>query len=173
MDVRIRHAIPSDEPAIAALDRATWAEDNNPNPAPVEDPGPRAAPAVAPPRTMLVAEGEAPAGADAGAGGSLLGYIALRRPHPIPASAHVREINGLAVDPAARRLGVGRALVQAAIAEARAQGAARLTLRVLSVNAPARALYASCGFEVEGVLRGEFRLGGRSVDDVLMALGLD
>ena len=29
-----------------------------------------------------------------------------------------------------------------------------------------------CGFEVEGVLRGEFLLGGRYVDDVLMALDL-
>jgi hypothetical protein len=33
-------------------------------------------------------------------------------------------------------------------------------------------LYESCGFRVEGVLREEFRIEGRYVDDVLMALDL-
>jgi RimJ/RimL family protein N-acetyltransferase len=46
---------------------------------------------------------------------------------------------------------------------------ARITLRVLSTNPAARRLYESCGFVVEGVLRGEFLLEGREVDDVLMA----
>ena len=36
-------------------------------------------------------------------------------------------------------------------------------------NDSARALYASAGFVVEGVLRDESWLDGRSVDDVLMA----
>jgi RimJ/RimL family protein N-acetyltransferase len=51
----------------------------------------------------------------------------------------------------------------------------RLTLRVLSVNRAARALYERHGYEVEGELRGEFHLpvgpAGRvaPVDDVLMA----
>src|SRR2546430_6064790 len=51
----------------------------------------------------------------------------------------------------------------------------RLTLRVLSVNTAARALYERHGDQTEGVLRGEFRLpvgpGGAvvPVDDVLMA----
>jgi RimJ/RimL family protein N-acetyltransferase len=51
----------------------------------------------------------------------------------------------------------------------------RLTLRVLSVNSAARALYERHGYQTEGVLRGEFRLpvGSGSevvlVDDVLMA----
>ena len=36
---------------------------------------------------------------------------------------------------------------------ARAAGARKLTLRVLGHNAPARDLYAACGFEVEGILR--------------------
>jgi ribosomal protein S18 acetylase RimI-like enzyme len=92
---------------------------------------------------------------------------------PIPASAHVLEIKGLAVSPAHRRRGVARALLHAAIDQARAAGAERLTLRVLAHNEGARALYASCGFEVEGVLRGFFRLDGRDVDDVLMTLALD
>jgi RimJ/RimL family protein N-acetyltransferase len=42
---------------------------------------------------------------------------------------------------------------------------------VLGPNAAARALYESCGFTVEGVLREEFLLDGQYVDDVLMARG--
>ena len=91
---------------------------------------------------------------------------------PIAASRHVLEIKGLSVSVAHRRRGVGRALVLAAIAAAREAGALRLTLRVLSHNTDARSLYAACGFEVEGVLRGYFLLDGRYVDDVLMALDL-
>jgi RimJ/RimL family protein N-acetyltransferase len=50
-----------------------------------------------------------------------------------------------------------------------------VTLRVLGVNAPARALYERAGYRVEGVLEGEFRLpigpdgAVIPVDDVLMA----
>ncbi len=74
--------------------------------------------------------------------------------------------------PSAQRRGVGCLLVDAALAEARARGVRRLTLRVLAPNARARRLYQSCGFVVEGVLRGEFRLDGQDVDDVLMAHNL-
>ncbi len=78
----------------------------------------------------------------------------------------------MAVAPSMHRRGVGRRLIEAAAAEARRREARRLTLRVLAPNRGARALYEACGFEVEGVLRGEFLLGGRYVDDVLMALDL-
>ena len=81
-------------------------------------------------------------------------------------------MNGLAVDPAAQRRGVGRALLGAAIEEDRRRGARRLTLHVLATNTGARALYAACGFEVEGVRRGKFLLEGEYVDDVLMAVPL-
>ena len=64
-------------------------------------------------------------------------------------------------------------LVAAAIEEARRRGARRLTLHVLATNHGARALYADCGFAVEGVRRGEFLLEGRYVDDVLMAVSLE
>jgi ribosomal protein S18 acetylase RimI-like enzyme len=84
----------------------------------------------------------------------------------------VLEVSGIAVDPALRRRGVGRALVDAAIAEARARGARRLTLRVLAPNDGARRLYESAGFVVEGVQREEFLLDGSYVDDLLMALDL-
>ena len=83
------------------------------------------------------------------------------------------EIKGSPSTPSYRRRGVGRALIHAAIVQARAAGARKLTLRVLGHNAGARDLYAACGFEVEGVLRELFLLDGRYVDDVLMARSLD
>ena len=40
---------------------------------------------------------------------------------------------------------------------------------MLGIDDRARRLYESCGFQIEGVLRDEFYLGGQYVDDVLMA----
>ena len=81
-------------------------------------------------------------------------------------------ISGIAVATPYRGRGLGRRLVDAAAAAARARGARRLTLRVLADNEGARALYESAGFVIEGVQRDEFFLDGRYVDDVLMALDL-
>lgn len=47
-----------------------------------------------------------------------------------------------------------------------------MTLRVLGHNTGARRVYERCGFVVEGVLRGEFRIDGQDVDDILMARSL-
>jgi len=55
------------------------------------------------------------------------------------------------VAPEARGLGVGNALVNAVIEHARASGAARLVLDVADENRHAIALYASQGFEPNGV----------------------
>jgi RimJ/RimL family protein N-acetyltransferase len=84
----------------------------------------------------------------------------------------VRQIRGITVDPALRGRGVGRALIDAAIDEARRRGARRLTLRVFAPNEVARRLYESAGFEVEGVQREEFFLNDQYVDDILMAITL-
>lgn len=54
-------------------------------------------------------------------------------------------LHALAVPPAMRRRGAGRAMVMAAAMWARGQGVARLALAVTCANAPARALYASLG----------------------------
>lgn len=69
--------------------------------------------------------------------------------------------------------GIGTALVQAALAEARHRGSAKISLRVLGSNTAARRLYATAGFTVEWVLAGEFVLNGQPVDDILMAQHLD
>jgi ribosomal protein S18 acetylase RimI-like enzyme len=104
--------------------------------------------------------------------GEIAGYVKLGELWPIDSVRHVREIKGLAVDARFHRRGIGKALVESAIHLARVEGARKLTLRVLGHNAPARDLYAACGFEVEGVLRDLFLLEGRYVDDVLMSLDL-
>ena len=86
--------------------------------------------------------------------GRIVGYVRLRHPGPLPSNRHVLQVNGVAVDPAYRRRGIARALLDAAIDEAGHAGTAA-TLRVFAPNAAARALYDAAGFEVEGVLRVE------------------
>lgn len=153
----IRHAALADGEALGRLDRDAWS--------PLHAVMPRPRPPYDPfysrrygPRDHLVAE----------LAGILVGYIRLTHPTSLACNAHVRQIQGLVVADEARGAGVGRALLRAAGEEARRQGARRLTLRVLGHNIPARRLYESEGFVVEGVLPEEFLLDGVYVDDVLM-----
>jgi ribosomal protein S18 acetylase RimI-like enzyme len=101
-----------------------------------------------------------------------VGYVAVGRPTGLESNQHVADIRGLAVAPDHQGRGLGRALVEAGLALARERGARKVRLRVLGPNTAARALYESCGFVVEGILRDEFLLGGRYVDDVMMARDL-
>ncbi|MEW2619515.1 GNAT family N-acetyltransferase [Streptomyces sp. NPDC048106] len=153
----IRTATPADEEALAHLDRATWSTLHAVTPRP-EPPYPPFFDERHPAQDFLVAE----------LAGRLVGYVRLARMIPLPAHAHVLTIQGFVVAEEARGLGLGRALIRAAVAEARARGARRLTLRVLGHNTPARKLYETEGFAVEGVLPGEFFLDGAYVDDVCM-----
>src|SRR5215475_3909908 len=84
--------------------------------------------------------------------GEVVGYVRVQPATRFRSSDHVLSVNGIAVDPARQGQGIGRALIEAAIAEARRRGARRLTLRVFSPNEKARRLYESAGFVVEGVL---------------------
>ncbi|MBK3644431.1 MULTISPECIES: GNAT family N-acetyltransferase [Streptomyces] len=157
----IRHATLDDEETLGRLDRVTWS--------PLHSVQPRPRPPYEPfynerfgPRDHLVAELD----------GTVVGYVRLAYPTPLVCNSHVRQIQGLVVAEEARGTGVGRALLRAVREEARRQGARRLTLRVLGHNAPARRLYETEGFVVEGVLPGEFLLEGAYVDDVLMGCSL-
>jgi ribosomal protein S18 acetylase RimI-like enzyme len=152
----IRAATPADEPALRALDLATWSTVATPTPPPA-------------PEHEFELDGVLVAELADG----IAGYVKLGPALPLESARHVLEIKGLAVSPAHRRRGVAQALMEAAAREARAAGARKLTLRVLSHNAGARALYTRCGFEVEGVLRGLFLLDGSYVDDIRMARSLD
>jgi ribosomal protein S18 acetylase RimI-like enzyme len=107
------------------------------------------------------------------------GFLRLRPATPWASNEHVLMIAGLAVMPSAQRKGVASALLEAAEAYASERKVERLTLRVLSVNTAALALYERHGYETEGELRGEFRLpvgpGGAvvQVDDVLLAKAIE
>ncbi len=59
-------------------------------------------------------------------------------------------LHALHVAPAARRRGLGRALTEGVVHWAAARGAPWVGLAVTDANAPARALYASLGFEPVG-----------------------
>ena len=74
------------------------------------------------------------------------------------------EILTLAVDPAARRRGVARALVEAVLNAARDAGADALWLEVAEDNAAARALYAAAGFDQVGLRRRYYPRAGGAVD---------
>lgn len=71
---------------------------------------------------------------------------------PVGACALIRNDDGsvelakMAVDPAARGRGIGRALGEAAVARARALGATRVELLSNTVLEPAIALYRALGF---------------------------
>ncbi|GGN58168.1 N-acetyltransferase [Actinoplanes lobatus] len=83
--------------------------------------------------------------------------VALRNGRPaglittlvLPASLRLGQacsVRDLFVDPAQRRNGVARALMEHAIAEARTTGALRISLQTEPGNAAAQALYAELGF---------------------------
>jgi putative acetyltransferase len=77
---------------------------------------------------------------------------------------------GMALVPAARGRGGGRALLQAAIDHAERTGAHKLDLEVWLDNARAIAFYAASGFEVEGLRRDHYlRRDGRLRSSLIMA----
>lgn len=157
--IAVRLAGHDDEPALARIDLATWTAAVSPAPAPVDADAYRFFTDRTVACDVLVAEVD----------GDVAGWVKVQSPTPLLSHAHVLQIGGLAVDPAHQGAGVGRRLVEAAVQECRRRGARKVTLRVLGPNAAARAVYESCGFQVEGVLREEFLLQDRYVDDVLMA----
>ncbi|MCZ4097745.1 GNAT family N-acetyltransferase [Streptomyces sp. SID13666] len=160
-DVMVRSATYADEADLVGIDVRTWSSLHAVQPPP--DPGKPFYDERHTPEEILVAQVD----------GRVAGYVRIVPPTPLPCNAHVRQIQGLAVDTWARGRGIARRLMAAALHEAGRQGATRMTLRVLGHNAPARRLYESMGFAVEGVLPGEFLLEGAYVDDVLMGRPLD
>ncbi len=69
------------------------------------------------------------------------------------------EAEILTIGVAARRQGLGTALMAAALAAARAQGAAAMFLEVAADNAAARGLYGNLGFAAAGQRRGYYANG--------------
>jgi ribosomal protein S18 acetylase RimI-like enzyme len=158
--VTVRAAAPEDEAALTALEEESWL--------------PHVSPAVyrerpffetTRPEDVLVATLD----------GRIVGYATVRPATPLLSNAHVLAIEGLGVSSTVQRQGVAGRLLDAVEEYAVNRNVERLTLRVLAVNEPARALYERHGYRTEGVLHGEFRLpvgpdgSVIPVDDVLMA----
>jgi ribosomal-protein-alanine N-acetyltransferase len=83
-------------------------------------------------------------------GGAVVGYVCLWE---IVDELHVTNI---AVDPAMRRRGLGRALLQGVLDDARRRSLRVVALEVRPSNTEARNLYESFGFRVVGRRRGYY-----------------
>ena len=82
--------------------------------------------------------------------GKLSGFTQLYPSLSSVSMARIFVLNDLFVDPAQRRGGVGRALLETAHAFARGQGAVRVTLETAVDNTSAQALYESLGYVRDG-----------------------
>lgn len=83
------------------------------------------------------------------------------------------EVLTLAVSPSARRRGVGRALLEAALARAAEDGVELVFLEVAADNRAALALYDRAGFARVGARRGYYPRGdGAAADALTLRLAL-
>ncbi len=87
--------------------------------------------------------------------GDLIGYAGLAVNLPYEA-----WVNNVAVRRDHQRRGIGRALVDELLAEARRRGARHILLEVAADNGPAQKLYSSYGFDVVGVRQGYYQATG-------------
>jgi hypothetical protein len=106
-------------------------------------------------------------------GGALLGMVGVARAAEVK-RRHRCRIWGMYVTPAARGSGAGRALLDAALAQARAwPGIAGVELAVSEAAASARRLYGAAGFRAWGREPRALRWQGRFADELHLALELD
>ena len=80
-------------------------------------------------------------------GGRVIGYMGLY------AVAGEGSVTNVATHPDHRRKGVGKALVENAVAVGKELGLEYITLEVRQSNLPARELYEKCGFQIVGKRR--------------------
>ena len=165
--VAIATASEADVPALIALINALAAERSQLFIQPVD---PASGVAVLRTHLAAIAENGAEAVLVARDGEALVGLITgARGGHP--ARRGVVEI-GLGVRPSHRARGIGFALLTALEDWARAASCHRLSLRVVTTNTPALALYRRAGFTVEGLLEGTAILDGKPVNELQMGKSL-
>jgi ribosomal protein S18 acetylase RimI-like enzyme len=105
--------------------------------------------------------------------GNLVGMVRLAREVGIKGQ-HKANIFGMYVAPEARGRGLGRMLLDAAIARAREiSGIELLLLAVVTTNTAARNLYLATGFEPYGREPQALKVGDRYLDEELMILFLE
>jgi ribosomal protein S18 acetylase RimI-like enzyme len=103
--------------------------------------------------------------------GALVGMLGMVRDSGRKAS-HRALLWGMYVAEEARKRGIGRALLDAAIARLGAAGVEQLHLTVSTNADPARRLYRRVGFALIGTVREAMKDGERYIDDDLMVLRL-
>lgn len=150
MTWQLRTAGPKDFGPIMAIERATFPTD-------AWSGSMMAAELAAPHRHYLVAVAE---------DGALDGYAGLFA----PIGADQADIQTIAVVPRARRRGLGRALMDALLAEAARRAAREVLLEVRADNPGAQALYADLGFEQIAVRPTYYQPDG--VDALILRLAL-
>jgi putative acetyltransferase len=102
--------------------------------------------------------------------GAVVGRLSLSR-DPHPACRHVADL-GLMVAASHRGRGIGRMLLEEAVAWSRMSEIRKLELHVFPWNEPALRLYESFGFEREGYRKGHYARDGELVDAILMAYAI-
>lgn len=142
--VRIRSAVPSDLPGLVSLEQACFA-------IPWSEESLRQELTANPAARCIVAQSP---------DGFLAGYAAMW------SVLDEGQITNIAVDPAWRRLGIGRDLLQALIHLAEKEGLASLFLEVRLGNTAARRLYESSGFTEVGLRRAYY--ADNSEDAIIM-----
>lgn len=153
----IRKATPEDAPAIARLHVRTWqATYRGQMPDAYLD---ALDPAARLPLWTRVLADPASRVSVAEVDGAVMGFCSLVVSRDDDAGPGVGEIAAIYVDASRWRAGVGRALLDAAIADARAHGMRELTLWVLRGNEGARAFYEAHGFRTDGAAKVEERTG--------------
>ena len=105
---------------------------------------------------------------------ALVGVVGIGRFTHHQKARHRADLWGMYVDPANRGQGLGRLLVEAAIGHARERmpGALQVHLGVVETQAPARALYESCGFQAWGVEPNAIKVDEALYDETHMVLPL-
>lgn len=86
-----------------------------------------------------------------------------------PVFAHSGSL-GIGVVSGFRGIGIGEALMRAAINKAKDKGLTRIELTVREHNKPAIALYEKLGFQVEGIHRNAIRIDNLYENQLSMAL---
>src|SRR3546814_227252 len=94
--------------------------------------------------------------------GTVAGFAQLYPMYSSVRTARTWILNDLFVAEAARRRGVARALLDAASAFAREDGAAGISLETTRDNAPARALYREAGWNEDDTQWYSLRLDGQA-----------
>jgi ribosomal protein S18 acetylase RimI-like enzyme len=161
--VEVRQAVPEDASAIAAVHVGSWqAAYRGLLPDELLD-GLSAAQREVTWREAMTGDAP-PAVYVAVVDGAVVGFCAVAAPgRDSDVGDDTAEIGAIYVDPGLWRTGVGRALMDVALRDLRADGWRWVTLWVLAENEPAREFYARFGFEPDGAELTHEPSGGREV----------